>query len=46
MVEARSYPRENIENRAYADCKYFFRMVEARSYARENFGDRAYAACR
>ena len=46
MVVARPYPRENTGSRAYAACKYFFRMVEARSYARENFGDRAYAACR
>ena len=34
MVDARSYPRENIGNRAYEARKYFLLMVEARSYAR------------
>ena len=34
MVDARSYPRENIGDRAYAARKHFLRMVEARSYAR------------
>ena len=46
MVDARSYPRENIGNRAYAARKYFLRMVEARSYARGNVGNHAYAACK
>ena len=44
MVDARSYPRENIGNRAYAACKYFLRIVEARSYPRESSGNRAYVA--
>ena len=40
MVEARSYPRENIHigGRISAAQKYFLRMVEARSYPRENIG--------
>ena len=44
IVQARSYPRENIGDRAYATCKSVLRVVAARSYPRENIGDRAYAA--